>query len=296
MDMMKEKMKMMNSELLMPSLYTNYTTRIRNNMIKRNQNWICVIVGKTGHGKSYVGAKLAQDIDPTFIDSIRDEGLKSRVSVGNKDDFLAIVKKARNKEMKKGSMIIFDEAGVTISCRTWFEQNQQALMNILQSFRILNIGTIFTTPNLSFIDAQARKLIHEYLKALRINYNINRVILKPFYLDPDTMGDKIYTKYHWFHGIKMTRLVVAKPSKDFITPYEPEKEVLLDTLIEEAEISSKIEKIRDEQRKVFDSDIMRRIKEEQIPLDAYTLQFKFNIGKDRAYRIIANYEKFSLTL
>lgn len=296
MERMKKMKLTKNSDILRNDLYKAYTTRIRNRITRRNQNWLCLIVGQTGHGKSYAAAKLCQDIDPTFMDSIRDEGLKSRVSVGNQDDFLNIVKLAKNKKIKRGSMVLFDEAGVSISCRKWFEQNQIALMNILQSFRILNIGTIITTPNMSFIDNQARKLIHEYLKALKVHYGLKRVILKPFSLSTGKLGDKIITKYHWFKGTQMTRLFVPKPAKDFIKPYEKEKDVLLNFLISEAESQAEIDKAKEEHKKLTDKDIMTDIKNGKARRDAYELQFIYGIGKDRAYRILKNYDKYSPTL
>ena len=295
--MMTRMMKMtQNSDKDMPFLYDKYITRIRNRLIRRNKNWIALVCGETGSGKSYSAAKLAQDIDPTFLDSVRDEGLKSRVSVGSKEDFINIVKMAKDGKLKRGNVIIFDEAGVSISCRTWFAEAQQELMNILQSFRNMNLGTIFTTPNASFIDSQARRLMHAYLEALKIDYKRNRVIMKPFNLKPNHFEGDIYKIYPWFNGIQMTRLFVAKPAKDYIKVYEPEKNVLLTFLIQEAEAKMEVNKRKEKQKRLFDSDIMKEIKEKQIPLDAYALQFRFNIGKDRAYRIISNYEKLSPTI
>ena len=125
-------------------------------------------------------------------------------------------KDVKNGKLNKGSMIIFDEAGVSISSRNWFQDVQKDIMFILQSFRHYNIGVIFTTPDRSFVDSQARKLFHDYLEVLKIDFEDNHVIIKPFQLQKNAYKGEVYTKYPWYHGIKMTRMLVPKPSKIFI--------------------------------------------------------------------------------
>ncbi len=277
--------------------YDKWITRKRNRITRRNKNWLVLICGDTGSSKSWSGAKICQDIDPTFVDDIKEHGIQKRVAVGNSQHFIDILKDAkRGGGLRRGNMIMFDEAGVSISSRNWFEDIQKDLMFVLQSFRHLNLGVIFTTPDLSFVDSQARKLFHTYLDALDINFKTNRAILKPFELQRNSYEGKTYKKYPIIGGRKIQRFFIAKPHKDFIKYYEPAKDVLTERLLNEADENQKLKDRKKEHKRITDRSIMKTIKEKGLELNAYTLQFTFDIGKDRAYRIINNYEKFSPTI
>lgn len=283
--------KMMKNE---HDYFNEWIVRKRNRITRKNKNWLCVACGETGTSKSFSSARICELIDPSFMPCIIENGITSRVAMGFASNFIIMITKGKELgTLKRGSMCMFDEAGVGLSSRDWYTESNKVVNYVLQTFRHFNIGVIFTVPDLSFIDVQARKLFHTYLECLKIDYEKNLAIIKPMDMQNNPRIGEIYFKYPMFHGVKITRFWVSKPPKEFIKRYEPLKVELSDQLAKDAIESNEYERRKREFKKLADVDIMRAIKKEQIPLDAYTLRFRFGIGKDRAYSIIANYEKFS---
>jgi len=269
--------------------FEKWIIRKRNRITRRNRNWNCVVLGETGSGKSYTGARICELIDPTFMPTIMKRGIKSRVAMGETRDFLRVLDK---KKLKRGNMIMFDEAGVAISSRDWYKEMNKMVMNILQTFRHMNIGVIFTVPDISFVDKQSRALFHTSLEAIKIDYKANKVLIKVLELQTNARTGKTYFKYPRFHRKRVEGFRVRKPSKEFISRYEPLKEELSVKLRERAIIETeRIE--RKEKIRRTDKEMMREIKRRNLPLDPYRLQFELGVGKDRSYRLIKNYEKFS---
>ncbi len=259
---------------------------------RHNKNWLGLIAGETGGGKSYTGGRICELIDPTFTETIERDGIDCRVAMGETSKLLQILDP---KKLKRGNMVLFDEAGVAISSRDWFKEMNKMIMFILQTFRHMNIGVLFTVPDISFVDKQARALFHSYLECLKIDTANNTVMVKPFELQNNPYESKVYKKYPRIGGKKITRFHIGKPSKIFIKQYEPLKVELSKKLRSRAfTIQDRID-IREKTRR-SDKEIMQEIKERNIERDAYTLQFEFAIGKDRAYRILHNWDKFSPSL
>jgi len=98
-------------------------------------------------------------------------------------------------ELHTGNMIIFDEAGVGIPSREWYSISNKVISYILQTFRRENLGVMFTTPSLDFIDSQARKLFHSYLETKHINREEKYVTLKYMNIQNNPKEGKIYYKY-----------------------------------------------------------------------------------------------------
>ena len=269
--------------------FQKWIARKRNRIKRRNKNWLCIMGGDTGSGKSYTAARICELIDPTFLPAIIKNGIKSRVALGETHELLNILDAGK---LKRGNMVIFDEAGIAISSRDWFKEINKMIMYILQTFRHMNIGVIFTVPDVSFVDKQARSLFHTFIHCLKIDYKKEKVICKPFELQNNPYQADVYRKYPRYKGWKNTRFFIKKPAKAFIDQYEPLKVELSKKLRARAiTIQDRVE-IKEKTRRT-DKEIMKEIKERNVERDAYTLQFEFGIGKDRAYRIINNWEKFS---
>ena len=279
--------------------FDRWIIRKRNRIVRRNKNWLCIIVGETGSGKSYLGGRICELIDPTFLPTIIEKGIKSRVAIGDAAELNEIL---RSGNLKRGDMVLFDEAGVAIGSRDWYTEMNKVTMYILQTFRHMNIGVIFTVPDMTFVDVQARKLFHSYLECLSIDFLTNKVTVKPFELQSNPYEGKVYRKYPRFDSKRINRFHVLKPPKEFIDLYEPIKEELSAKLGERLDVVKGRLENKEKQKKT-DMELMKIIKEDfktftnvSGDLDAYTMQFRLGIGKDRAYRLIANYHKFSPNL
>ena len=190
------------------------TDNIKDRLLKRNQNWLAVICGGTGSGKSYSALRLAESLDASFnID---------RVVFGS-GEFMELINSGK---LQAGNVIIYDEAGVGIPAREFATLSNRLLMYVAQTFRHRNLGVIFTVPSFSFIDVQARRLLHAYIETLSINRHENVCITKFMNIQVNPrINDKVYYKYPRFVDeagkIKVIeRFRIAKPSKELIKAYE----------------------------------------------------------------------------
>ena len=125
--------------------------------IRNNKNCLVIFTGDTGSGKSYGALRFAEKLDPEF---------NEKRIVFTPDKFLEIIR--HDKELHSGNVIIFDEAGVGMASREWYSIQNKILSYVLQTFRFKNLIVIFTVPDFTYIDSQARKLFHFYFETSKI--------------------------------------------------------------------------------------------------------------------------------
>jgi DNA-directed RNA polymerase subunit RPC12/RpoP len=190
------------------------------NRLKRNKNYLGVICGETGSGKSFTALCHGELLDPDFsID---------KVCLNAKKFMWAIQK------FKAGSVIIFDEAGVGMPSREWMALSNRLLNYVLQTFRHKNLIVLFTVPDFSMIDSQARKLFHCYMQTTGIDKANKICYVKPLLIQNNPQMSKIYYKYLRVktNGEKTSvkRVGFGMPSKELIEKYERKKGEFTDWL------------------------------------------------------------------
>lgn len=120
---------------------------IRKRLFERDENYIILITGKSGSGKSSASLLLAMLIDPKFtVDRVCFDAL----------GFIRMV----NQNLPRGSVIIWDESGVDLDCHEWWKKETIKLGKVLQTFRYQNLCVIFTVPYDTMMNLNARKLAH----------------------------------------------------------------------------------------------------------------------------------------
>lgn len=221
---------------------------IQNQLLVDNKNWLAVIVGGTGSGKSYSAMSIAKHIYPKF---------NCKYIVHNP---LMFVELLQNKELiVKGSVIIFDEAGVGMSSREWFTQQNKLLGIVLQTFRYLNIGVIFTVPRFKFVDNQARGLFHHVLKTESLDKSRGICTLVVWDIINELMQDEPIFRHPVFiidnEKVHMRTLEVDKPPIELCNEYEGLHKTYKDDIIQNVKLEllnqvHKIEKKRDKARKL----------------------------------------------
>lgn len=140
---------------------------------KRNQNFICIIYGPTGSGKSYLGLRSCEKIDANFtLDGCfwTFKKLMEQIEGGK----------------RKGSMLMWDEAGTGLSARDWYTAQNKLAGYLFQTFRQDNLGLIMTVPDITFIDSNVRKLVHATMKTSGIDYTNGICYFKFYVFDPKT--------------------------------------------------------------------------------------------------------------
>ena len=197
--------------------------QIRSRLLKQNKNWLAVVCGETGSGKSYSAIKIAAAIDDSFsIEKI----------VFNADDLIKLLQ----GNYPPGTAIVFDEAGVGLPAREWYSIQNKILGYVLQTFRYKNYAVIFTVPSIDFIDIQARKLFHAYIETCGISRKNKTVTLK--YKIPKYNNQK--NKWLWYYprisGKVLKRIIVSKPDWRILKEYETKKRLAAETIVNKAKV------------------------------------------------------------
>ena len=251
---------------------------------------LIVIQGSTGSGKSWAAMKIGEKNDKTFtIDSVSfsPSGFIHMINSGN---------------LKAGSILIIDEAGVSMSSRNfWTEANKQ-ILNVLQTFRCLNLCVVFTVPSISYIDKGVRGLFHYMIKMKSIDYDnqtskgrIYRIKTdqfgsgKVFYIFPKlNMGNLAYT---------IKEIKFCKPSEKLIADYDvKKKKFALDVNLKAEGVLAKIDKENEKAvppkilaDKVFSlgvKNFLTMFKYKGFKrADTSSIELEFNIGGRKALRV-----------
>ena len=178
--------------------------------IRENRNANLVFVGDTGSGKSYSSISLAEQVDPNFS--------ADRI-VFTTRDFVTLV----NSDLPKGSVIIFDDAGLGIPAREWQRTSAKIFGKLFQGFRYKNLISMITVPDISFIERQSRMLMHLYFEATD-----TQGIMKPFHPFHPFRGDeRLGFQYPRIERggreIQVKTTVFHLPSKNIRDAYEKKK-------------------------------------------------------------------------
>lgn len=201
--------------------------------INNNKNFLATITGPTGSGKSWTALSIAELTDQDFtVDNIifKAKDLMKLINSGN---------------LKAGSVIIWDEAGIDLSNRNWQSLTNKLLNALFQTFRHKQFVLLFTVPYHDFVDSSTRKLFHADFETQRINRAEEEVIIKPKLLQYNPNMQKWYRKYLkvWTPKgvIKIKRWAVPKPSDKLIKEYEQRKNQFTTDL--NKEIGAQLEKL-----------------------------------------------------
>lgn len=183
--------------------------------VKQNKNFLGIITGQTGSGKSYSALKFGESIDPDFnIDRV----------VFSPLEFMRIMK---NGKLKPGSVIVFDEAGVGMSAQEWQSVQNKLINFVLQTFRHKNYVVLFTTPNFGFVASQSRKLFHCHMETVGIDHNNKVCRVKPLLIQINQRSGKMYYKYLRVKTdrglIPIKRVCFSMASPELIAAYEEKK-------------------------------------------------------------------------
>lgn len=166
-------------------------TPVKKDLLVKNRNRFIVITGPPGSGKSLLALKVASLIDPNF-------SIKNVVFT-----FEEFIKLITSNKIGKGSVVVWDEAGVNISSRDWYSQQNKAINQIMQTYRHENVCVIFTVPVFTFMDSNVRKLMHTWVKIIGVDRKNKITKCKWFALRFDEKEDKLYTTLPIFNdGLK----------------------------------------------------------------------------------------------
>lgn len=130
-------------------------TKVKNRVLRNDRDFVCVIDGEEGSGKSVLAQQLAAYIDPTFnIDRI----------VFNSDDFIKVIK---DPKTKPGSAIVLDEAFSAANNRASLSEVNRSMIGVATEMRQKNLIVFMLLPSFFDLDKyfalwRCRALFHVY--------------------------------------------------------------------------------------------------------------------------------------
>jgi hypothetical protein len=190
---------------------------------KRNLNLVAAWIGATGSGKSWSALRLAELIDLSFsVDRV----------VFTKEQFLELV----NADLPRGSVIVWDEAGLGMPAREWQSVLNRSISYILQTFRFKNLVTFLTVPSQYFLDSQARALFHLLMDVKGVQIGPDLVLARPFFVSHGKDGT-VYEKHPRIDiegegATVLEAIKFSKPSDGLIAAYESRRRKYLDGFYE----------------------------------------------------------------
>jgi hypothetical protein len=231
------------------------------------RNFLIAIVGETGSGKSYMGLKIGECLDPN-----RDFNIDHVTFTP--DEFFDFLSKAKNN-----CFVLFDEAGVSFSHREYMSMINKMLGMVFQTFRYKFINVIFTLPSLGYMDYVGRGLLHA---VIRMTDRGKGVVYR---VQKNMLGRNIYYP-------KIGILETYPPSEALAKAYEEKKARIMDRRYElwsdEIKASQKaiewkyktIKEIAEEVLKHYDDFTGRKGK-----IDAALISGQLGIGMSKAYMV-----------
>jgi len=129
--------------------------KIKPKIHKKDFDWVWIVDGLEGVGKSVFAFQLAKVLDPFFN--------LSRVCMTPNEFTKAIIK------AKKGQCVCFDEAYTGLSSRASLTEINRLLVSLMMEMRSKNLIVIIVMPTFFLLDKyvalfRARGLFHVYLK------------------------------------------------------------------------------------------------------------------------------------
>lgn len=247
-----------------------------------------VFCGDTGSGKSYGAVEYARRVD------IADNG-KTRFSIDrvalSAEQFMDLVK----QKMPKGSVIIWDETGIGINARTFYEQQNLNISYITQTFRYKNYIVLYTVPSISYIDKQVRQLFHGYFEMKRIDYS-NKISYARYFdiVHNPRSGDIRYPQIRRRNesGEKeiINQIGFRMPPKELIDAYEEKKKAHLEKLygLYKDELTFGRDKTQKLDKNAIIEEVMSTPDEfmnDKDKIDGGFIAIKFNIGTNVGHNI-----------
>lgn len=131
-------------------------------------------------------------------------------------------------DAKDGDAVRFDEAGVGISNRDWYEKKNKQLLTVLQTMGFKHLFFGVTSPSFSYIDSAARKLFHIHIEVIARKKDF--VVVKWREVSYNSQTGKAYYKRPVVYNERglpylLNTLKIYMPPKEVIDGYNKASEI-----------------------------------------------------------------------
>ena len=192
------------------------------NRFDKNKNVLFAMTGATGSGKSYTSIRICELwYEHKFKEAFP---VETHVCFSISE----LMKLLNSKKLRRGELIILEEAGTSLNALEYQNKVSKLFTFILQSFRSMNIGLIFTLPVLTMLNKSARLLLHAHFVTSGIDYFQEIAKIKPLFHQLNQGTGKSYWKYLRvkYDGsfVALERLNYKIPGKELRKAYEIKKD------------------------------------------------------------------------
>lgn len=274
---------------------------IGNRVLTKNANFLCGVVGGTGAGKSYACLKMAEEYCEMYGIEFNPA---HHVITSLKELLLLITEPEETRKIRFGSVIVFDEPQIEGNAHNWQSDMNQALGQLISTFRNQRLVVFFALPFLEMFDKQSRILFHGEFKVEGYDRNTKITTIKPRFLEWNKKKGDFYRKRliiqyktHDKTSMNITKLHqwhIGLATEDTIRVYENKKKKFTDDLnrklLRQIEMKEKKEEGTDKSAELFKVEELfdkfgedyRAILIEMPHLAPYTLErYIFYIKKSR---------------
>lgn len=222
--------------------------------ILKKKNFLCLISGPTGSGKSWTCLSIALMLDKKFNEKRIIFGLKGLMKLINSDE-----------NFPAGTVFIWDEFQIDAGNRSWQSLTNKLLNSLLSTFRHKQFILLINAPYSDFIDSQTKKLLHAEMEVVNLDFETEKTKLKPMCIQYNSRKKKFYYKYLRIKTkrgiVPITSWGIPKPPKWITESYERKKESFTNSLnrkietqlarLEEKEVGTS-KPLTEKQQEVYD--------------------------------------------
>ena len=186
---------------------------------KHNKNWIVVVSGDLGSGKSMLSLELAHGTAQwlSFLKGGQpvDYFSMDNVSIIDPDTIHETL-----SNLKQWGIYIFDDTGPGYDARNSQSNNNKDINYCLQTCRVNNNLLIISTPHLAMVDVTVRRLSHVLIELTSSHHDEGISVAKVFNIIRDIRQNKVFYKYGTKLNLQIPRYVSHLPPVDLVKIYD----------------------------------------------------------------------------
>lgn len=201
-----------------------------------NKMYSAVICAEPGSGKSWLSLGLGETLDRSSADVCRFSLDRVYFSAAEFATGMA-------KKWPKGTVHVFDDAGLNLFSREAMQKSVRDVVKIFQSVRYKNYIIFLSLPAFTMMDKAVRQLTSAYIEPVGIDYGSELCEAKYNLLQTNPHSGDIYRhrpetlrqhrhsflNYGYFNRSQMLTLWFDRPSEKLAKEYEAKKAVFMDS-------------------------------------------------------------------
>lgn len=158
--------------------------------------------GKQGTGKTESAVKFMKEV-------LKENNMILDVEKSITTTPETFTQRYNSKDLVECQGLMFDDCGVSYNARDWQKDSNKLFSKLLQVIRHRALLVCFTSPDLSYIDSQGRKILHWWFETDKLNKKTGICTIKPHVVEVVQMTGKILYPFPIYDEKQITSLKVT---------------------------------------------------------------------------------------